>query len=186
MKPQPLHPSPHPPSLILHFSLNILRHAARFTVLLIRQRQLVSKDTLYINFGYCRGWLTRASFLRHRRSTPARLASFVVLRFWLLEERGGRTPHRQWTARGGVVFWHIPRTFRGWQARRGMSYWRRSRRDLKRWYGMISLDVKPTCLNMLFRDIVWQILHKMFVQKYKWWHKLLILFIETKIVFNNY
>lgn len=41
------------PSLILHF--NVLRYAARFTVLLIRQRQLVSKDTLYINFGYCGG-----------------------------------------------------------------------------------------------------------------------------------
>lgn len=161
-------PPPHSPSLILHFSLNILRHAARFTVLLIRQRQLVSKDTLYINFGYCRGWPTRASFLRRRRSTPARLASFVVLRFWLLEERErGRLPIDSGQRGGGVVFWHIPRTFRGWQARRGMSYWRRSRRDLKRWYGMLSLDVKPARSNMLSRDIVWQILHKMFVQKYK-------------------
>lgn len=44
-----------PLSLILRFPLDILRHAARFTVLLIRQRQLVSKDTLYINFGYCGG-----------------------------------------------------------------------------------------------------------------------------------
>lgn len=42
-----------PPSRVLPF--NILRRAARFTVLLIRQRQLVSKDTLYINFGYCEG-----------------------------------------------------------------------------------------------------------------------------------
>lgn len=65
------------------FLLNILRHAARFTVLLIRQRQLVSKDTLYINFGYCGGGGggPPPAFLRRCCSTPARLASFVVLRF---------------------------------------------------------------------------------------------------------
>jgi len=63
VKPQPLHPSPPLSlSLILHFSLDIL-HAARFTVLLIRQRQLVSKDTLYINFGYCGGGPPEHPFL---------------------------------------------------------------------------------------------------------------------------
>lgn len=41
---------------------NILRHAARFTVLLIRQRQLVSKDTLYINFGYYEGVVHQRPF----------------------------------------------------------------------------------------------------------------------------
>jgi len=57
--------------------------AARFTVLLIRQRRLVSEDTLYINFGYRGGDLSPA-FLR--RSNPARLAGFIALRFWLLGE----------------------------------------------------------------------------------------------------
>jgi len=51
------------------------------------------------------------------------------------------TPCRQWTTQGGVVFWHVPRTFRGWQARHGMSYWRRSRLDLKGWHRTLSLDV---------------------------------------------
>lgn len=69
-----------PLSSRLTLLFNIHRHAARFTVLLIRQRQLVSKDTLYINFGYCAGG-PPVPFLRHRRSAPT---GFVILRFQLL------------------------------------------------------------------------------------------------------
>lgn len=89
------------PSLALLF--NILRHAARFTVLLIRQRQLVSKDTLYINFGYCEGVVHTTGLSPPMPFNPCpTLASFVVLRFLGYSEGG--LPVDSGQRGGGVVF----------------------------------------------------------------------------------
>lgn len=126
---------------------NILRRAARFTVLLIRQRQLVSKDTLYINFGYCRR--EGGGRVVHRRLFSADAvqplpvqpaASFVVLRFLGYSEGDFPVDSGQ---HGVELSSDMSRAPSGaGKARRGMSYWRRSRLDLKGWHGTLSFDFR--------------------------------------------